>query len=94
MMTATTRCEECHIGIYRPSPVPFLHLLGGRMMVVPDAPAYVCDVCGDVYYDDDFTSKVQYLLDRLADSVAKQGKAARPAAGEKPYEWQSGRRSS
>jgi hypothetical protein len=32
------------------------------MIVIPDAPAYLCDVCGHKCFNDDFLYTVHYLL--------------------------------
>ena len=35
---------------------------GKQMLVIPDAPAYLCDVCGHKCFNDNFLFSVTYLL--------------------------------
>jgi hypothetical protein len=58
-------CEECRIGRYRATTAPYLQWIGGRMVVFPNAPAYVCDMCHYMKYDVRFLRDVEYMLDKL-----------------------------
>jgi YgiT-type zinc finger domain-containing protein len=60
-------CENCRIGRFQPISAPYLRWLGDRIMVIPDAPANTCDICGKMTYDAGFISKLQLLLDQLTD---------------------------
>lgn len=60
-------CEYCHIGHYELSYSPYVHLYQGKIMVIPNAPAYSCDICGHMEYDDSFLQKLNHLLNRFAD---------------------------
>ena len=44
MNVSSIRCEECGIGRCRPVTTPYLMKLGKHMLVMPDSPAYVCDI--------------------------------------------------
>lgn len=63
---APIRCEECGIGHFQPQSAPFLLPLGSRMMVIPEAPAYCCDVCGFRTFDEEFLHAIHSLLTQAA----------------------------
>ena len=77
----TIRCEECGIGRCRPVQTPYLLKLGKHMLVMPDSPAYVCDICGYRFFDDEFLTGVHYLLEQAASESrrrARRRQAPRP----------------
>lgn len=81
MNVSSIRCEECGIGRCRPVTTPYLMKLGKHMLVMPDSPAYVCDICGNRFFDDEFLNGVHYLLEQAAaDSHrrARRRQVARP----------------
>lgn len=59
-------CTHCHIGHYQSVQIPYVQWHDGQIMVIPDAPASSCDVCGYLEYDRGFLYKLDYLLDKLA----------------------------
>lgn len=77
---STIPCEECGIGRCRSVKTPFLLKLGKHMLVMPDSPAYVCDICGHRFFDDDFLVGVHYLLEQAAAAPrrARRRQVARP----------------
>lgn len=81
---AMIRCEECGIGYYQPQSAPFLLPLGDRMMVIPDAPAYSCDVCGFRTFDEEFLHALHSLLAQAAATPGRQagGSPERRVVGE------------
>ena len=48
---STIRCEECGIGRCHPVTTPYLLQIGRHMLVLPDSPAYTCDICGNRFFD-------------------------------------------
>jgi YgiT-type zinc finger domain-containing protein len=60
-------CEYCHIGHYELSFSPYVHWYHGKIMVIPNAPAYSCDICGHMEYDENFLQKLNHLLNRFAE---------------------------
>ena len=46
-------------------------------MVIPNAPAYSCDICGHMEYDAGFLQKLNHLLNRFADE-AQNNSATHP----------------
>lgn len=84
----TIQCEECGIGRCRPVSAPYLLKIGKHMLVMPDSPAYVCDICGNRFFDDDFLDGVHYLLEQAAaDSRrhARRRQAPRPGPAVLPH---------
>lgn len=82
-------CEECRVGRYQAATVPYMQWVGKRMLMFPDAPAFVCDVCKHVHYDTQFLNSMDYVLTRLATSATRRMPQALP--GEDPR-WQPARR--
>lgn len=58
-------CNQCRIGQLHPISTPYLTKLNGHMMIVPDSPAYHCDMCGQVHYDAQFLENIQELVDQF-----------------------------
>ena len=57
------KCENCRIGRYRPATLPYVTDVEGKIMIIPNVPAYVCDVCRRSQYDPGYMIFVQHLLD-------------------------------
>jgi YgiT-type zinc finger domain-containing protein len=86
-------CEYCHIGHYELAYSPYVHWYNGKIMIVPNAPAYSCDICGHMEYDATFLQKLNQLLNRFAEEgQSATGKYKRPAIIEPNY-WHAIRRS-
>jgi len=58
------KCENCRIGRYRPTTLAYVTDLDGEIMIIPNVPAYVCDVCRRSQYDPAYMIFVQHLLDQ------------------------------
>lgn len=72
-------CEACRIGRYQPTALSYLHQVEGQMIIIPNAPAYICDVCRQSHFDPYFLEAIDFLLARLVpQELAKP--AARPQA--------------
>lgn len=85
------KCEECGVGKYRPIKSAYVMRLGKHMMVMPDAPAYVCDVCGFRCFDDAFLESIHDLLKHTAAEGQRHGKRPQLARPEQPM-WMPARR--
>jgi hypothetical protein len=48
------------------------------MLVMPDSPAYVCDICGYRFFDDDFLVGVHFLLEQAAASPRRSRRRQAP----------------
>ena len=79
-------CSDCSIGQMHQTTVTYFTFLGGRMITVPDFPAWICDMCGKCEYDLEALDNLALLLcpqnsdhpaKRQSRSAAK-GKAAPP----------------
>ncbi len=44
-------CPRCHAGVLKPRELTYFTALGDELVVVPGFPAWVCDICGYVEYD-------------------------------------------
>lgn len=78
-MTEPLKCEECGVGRYRPIKSPYLMKMGQHMLVMPDAPAYLCDVCGYRCFDDDFLVSLYYLVRQAVDDPNRRARKRQPA---------------
>ena len=59
-------CRECQVGHFTLKPVSYFTWLGDEMVVIPEFPAWVCDVCGTRIYDDYAMTQLNYLLNPSA----------------------------
>jgi YgiT-type zinc finger domain-containing protein len=51
------------VGALRPASVAYLTRIHGRMVTVPDFPAWVCDVCGRREYDEAALTELRAMLE-------------------------------
>ena len=86
-------CEYCHIGHYELSFSPYLHWYEGKIMVVPNAPTYSCDICGHMEYDANFLQKLNHLLNRFAEEEHNTARTYQRPAVFEPVFMQATRRS-
>lgn len=56
-------CPECQVGALRPANVSYLTRIHGRLVTVPDFPAWVCDVCGRREYDEAALTELRAMLE-------------------------------
>jgi YgiT-type zinc finger domain-containing protein len=61
-VTPATHCEVCHIGTRRPRRTTVTYWLGGELVLMPNVPVGVCDVCGDVEYEAESIARLEMLL--------------------------------
>jgi len=86
-------CQHCRIGHYELVTAPYVQWLDGRILVIPDAPAFSCDICGQMEYDYEFMIQLQYLLSRFANEPQNSRQTMRQPVLERPAGWPSTRRS-
>jgi hypothetical protein len=60
------QCNDCLVGRCRPTMLPYLRLFGTHMIVLPNAPASKCDMCGKVDYQPEFLLTMQVMLEEIA----------------------------
>jgi hypothetical protein len=65
--------------------------VGEHMVVLPNAPAIKCDMCGGVNFDPGFLLTMQTMLEKLAGDPQKSGRKKAPVT-ELPQEWTPVRR--
>jgi len=59
------QCSRCRIGHFHAIKAPYLTKFSGHIMVVPDSPAYHCDMCSQIIYDQQFLQNIQDLIDQF-----------------------------
>jgi len=65
-------CEECQAGVKHLHFITYFTWLGDELVMVPNFPAWICDVCGRRDYDEKSVSWLAMLLNPDA------GKSPRP----------------
>ena len=55
-------CDVCHIGRVHLVAAAFMFPFGERMLLYPQAPAEICDVCGHTRYDPLFVGLIESLI--------------------------------
>ncbi|MCA9960056.1 MAG: YgiT-type zinc finger protein [Anaerolineales bacterium] len=65
-------CDECRVGRYQKTTTPYTYWIGDQILVFPNAPAFVCDVCKHTIYDSHFLNSMEYVLDDLTEQVRKR----------------------
>jgi YgiT-type zinc finger domain-containing protein len=55
-------CPECQAGMMRPRYVTYFTWLNDELVIVPNFPAWICDVCGRREYDTRATAWLATLL--------------------------------
>ena len=90
---SSTKCEECYVGRYQPVTITYMRRLGSKMLVLPNAPANRCDMCGHVDFDPGFLQTMQAMMANYARNPQMSGRKKTPVA-ELPREWPSVRGSS
>ena len=55
-------CPHCYFGRIRPGKRSFAARTNGKPVMVPDFPAWICDVCGFTIYDPASLLNLQRLL--------------------------------
>jgi YgiT-type zinc finger domain-containing protein len=55
-------CHTCHVGRMERGRVSFLKWLNGKLIVIPDFPAWICDICGSYEYETGALIELQAML--------------------------------
>jgi hypothetical protein len=58
-------CMKCRIGRLHAQSTPFFTKYDKQILIVPDAPAYRCDMCSQLLYDEYFLHNLQKLINQL-----------------------------
>lgn len=70
----SSKCEECQIGRCKPVKLTYMRQVGRHMVILPDAPASKCDMCGMTRFDGGFLLTMQILLEKLTDDGRQDGR--------------------
>jgi len=54
-------CNVCH-GTLKQILTTYTQQYKGRLIVVENVPAWVCEQCGETYYDPDIVERIQALI--------------------------------
>jgi YgiT-type zinc finger domain-containing protein len=74
---AAEPCELCRIGRCQPIAAPYIYWVGKQVLVLPNAPAYLCDICGQLHYDAYFLNALDILLREMENGLPTK-ETARP----------------
>ena len=88
---SSDKCEECHIGRCKPVSLPYMRKVGRHLVILPDAPACRCDMCGNCRFDTSFLFTMQVLLEKMTNDPTRGEPKKQPVA-ERPQEWSPARR--
>lgn len=55
-------CPNCRLGRLHPNQITYPCSFKGQLMLVPNTPVQVCDVCHHIEYDFEFMSGIQILI--------------------------------
>lgn len=55
-------CHACHVGRMERGRVSFLKWINGKLIVIPDFPAWTCDICGSYEYEAGALIELQAML--------------------------------
>ncbi len=62
LVDSTTQCEICHIGTRHPQRTTYTVWVDGRLILLPNVTAWVCDVCADAEYESEAIEWLELLL--------------------------------
>jgi hypothetical protein len=74
------QCDDCYVGRLYPAVLPYMRMFGTHMIVLPNAPASKCDVCGKVDYQPEFLMTMQVMLEEIAKEQRSKGVNKGPVA--------------
>ncbi len=88
---APNQCDECYVGRHHQALLPYMRLFGTHMIILPNAPASRCDVCGEVAYEPRFLMTMQLMLEEIAKEQRSRGVAKQRVRERRP-DWTPVRR--
>jgi YgiT-type zinc finger domain-containing protein len=69
MRSALPICPICHYGRLDEHQITYSQVFEGKLVVIPNVPALVCDVCGERILDDELLTRLSGLLDQTRPAV-------------------------
>lgn len=67
-------CSQCQIGHFHTESRPYVRVVDGMLLSVPNMPALICDVCGYQDFDREGLTRVEALLGHVG-SHARTGRS-------------------
>ena len=61
-------CQVCHVGSLHPHHATYARWHDGQFIIIPNVPAWQCDVCGDTFYDPQALTRLTLLLGPESDT--------------------------
>jgi YgiT-type zinc finger domain-containing protein len=85
-MTASERplCNVCHIGRQRLHLVTYVQVYHQTLVSVPNTPAWECDFCHTVQYDEQAIQRINALVEQSGPPPNRPQRQPRPARSQKP----------
>lgn len=79
-------CPHCYFGRIQPGKRSFAARTNGKPVMVPDFPAWICDVCGKREYDLDALNNLALLLSPMPRKLIgiKPARSLRKGSSEQP----------
>jgi len=74
--TTPVPCDECQAGVKHLQFITYFTWLGDELVMVPNFPAWICDVCGRREYDEKSIAWLTMLLNPDAGKPPKSRTAA------------------
>jgi YgiT-type zinc finger domain-containing protein len=65
-------CAYCHIGSLRPHRATYARWHDGQFVIMPGVPAWHCDFCGEILYDNGALTRLVLLLGPESDLEDQQ----------------------
>lgn len=56
------QCDTCHIGTRIPRRTTVTYWIEGHLVIMPNVPVWVCDICGDVEFEMESVERLEVLL--------------------------------
>lgn len=56
------QCDTCHIGTLNARRTTVTYWVGKHLVIMPNVPVWVCDVCGDFEYEMETIARLEMLL--------------------------------
>lgn len=75
---SSSTCPHCQIGSLNPTVETYSLVFGSSILSVPDIPAWRCDICAYLEYDEDALIRLDLLIGGLETSADPVRSAARP----------------
>jgi YgiT-type zinc finger domain-containing protein len=81
---AMDSCELCRIGHCQPITAPYIYWVDRQVLVLPNAPAFLCDICGQLWYDAHFLNMLDILLNEWEYGLSPKEPPRAPLAPQQP----------